>query len=144
MAPVRIGTCSWKFPSWEGLIYSAADGINYLSEYAQKYDTVEVDQWFWSLFGEDNIGLPKPSDVVAYRDSVSDDFRFTIKRVLPLNARSSGCPPGMMPEDGVEAKRRYQAFRMAEISSQSSAISLAAALLRCRSLTPNPLPSASA
>jgi uncharacterized protein YecE (DUF72 family) len=61
------------------MVYSAAKGINYLTEYATQYDTVEVDQWFWSLFGNDNIGLPKPPDVAAYRSSVADGFRFTIK-----------------------------------------------------------------
>jgi uncharacterized protein YecE (DUF72 family) len=76
---LRIGTCSWKFPSWEGLVYSAPQGINYLAEYARQYDTVEIDQWFWSLFGEDSVKLPRPSVVQEYRDSVPDDFRFTVK-----------------------------------------------------------------
>jgi uncharacterized protein YecE (DUF72 family) len=79
MAQLRIGTCSWKFPSWHGLVYSAPRGINYLEEYARHYDTVEIDQWFWSLFGTDNIKLPRPADVAAYRDSVPDGFRFTVK-----------------------------------------------------------------
>lgn len=79
MARLRIGTCSWKFPSWQGLVYSAPKGINYLEEYAQRYNTVEIDQWFWSLFGEDSVKLPNPADVAAYRDSVADDFRFTVK-----------------------------------------------------------------
>ena len=35
MARLRIGTCSWKFPSWSGLVYSAPKGINYLAEYAR-------------------------------------------------------------------------------------------------------------
>ena len=79
MAQLRIGTCSWKFPSWHGLVYSAPKGINYLEEYARHYDTVEIDQWFWSLFGEDSIKLPRPADAATYRDSVPDDFRFTVK-----------------------------------------------------------------
>jgi uncharacterized protein YecE (DUF72 family) len=79
MAELRIGTCSWKFPSWHGLVYSAPNGINYLEEYARHYDTVEIDQWFWSLFGKDSIKLPTPADVERYRRSVSDDFRFTVK-----------------------------------------------------------------
>jgi uncharacterized protein YecE (DUF72 family) len=79
MAQLRIGTCSWKFPSWQGLVYSAPKGINYLEEYARHYDTVEVDQWFWSLFGVDSVKLPRPADVAAYRNSVPDDFKFTIK-----------------------------------------------------------------
>jgi len=78
MAELRIGTCSWKFPSWHGLVYSAPKGINYLQEYATHYNTVEIDQWFWSLFG-DTVKLPDPQDVQAYRDSVPDDFRFTVK-----------------------------------------------------------------
>ena len=79
MAELRIGTCSWKFPSWHGLVYSAPKGINYLQEYAHHYNTVEIDQWFWSLFGKDGVRLPNPADVEEYRRSVPDDFRFTIK-----------------------------------------------------------------
>jgi len=79
MAELRLGTCSWKFPSWHGLVYSAPQGINYLQEYAAHYNTVEVDQWFWSLFGQDSVRLPNPADVEAYRRSVPDDFRFTVK-----------------------------------------------------------------
>lgn len=76
---LRIGTCSWKYPSWNRLVYSAPKGINYLEEYARRYNTVEIDQWFWSLFGEDKVKLPLSEDVTAYRQAVPDDFRFTIK-----------------------------------------------------------------
>jgi uncharacterized protein YecE (DUF72 family) len=79
MATLRIGTCSWKYPSWEGLVYKHARGTDYLREYATHYNTVEVDQWFWSLFGPENIRLPDPHDVKAYRQSVPADFRFTVK-----------------------------------------------------------------
>ncbi len=78
MKGVRIGACSWKFPSWEGLVYSA-DGVDYLAEYARSFDTVEIDQWFWSLFAEDKIGMPKVEDVARYLAAVPQDFRFTIK-----------------------------------------------------------------
>ena len=76
---LRIGTCSWKFPSWKGLVYPAEKGINYLEHYARRYDTVEVDRWFWSLFGEGSVGLPEPADVEEYRRSVPNDFVFTVK-----------------------------------------------------------------
>ena len=76
---LRIGTCSWKFPSWQGIVYSAPKGIDYLAEYARRYDTVEVDRWFWSLFGADSVRLPREEDVLAYRRAVPDDFRFTVK-----------------------------------------------------------------
>jgi len=76
---LRIGTCSWKYPSWEGLVYSSAKGIDYLQEYAQQFDTVEVDQWFWSLFAGQQPKLPSTRDVQQYRATVPETFRFTIK-----------------------------------------------------------------
>ncbi|MFC1683399.1 DUF72 domain-containing protein [Candidatus Zixiibacteriota bacterium] len=76
---IKLGTCSWKFPSWQGLVYSAPKVINYLEEYARRFNTVEIDQWFWSLFGVDRVTLPRPEVVKAYRQAVPDDFRFTIK-----------------------------------------------------------------
>jgi uncharacterized protein YecE (DUF72 family) len=79
MAELRIGTASWKYPSWEGLVYSAPKGIDYLAEYATRYDTVEIDQWFWSLFGSDRVRLPSAADVESYRAAVPDDFRFSVK-----------------------------------------------------------------
>jgi uncharacterized protein YecE (DUF72 family) len=66
-----VGTCSWKYPSWEGLVYSRATGIDYLAEYARRYPTVEIDQWFWAL--------PEPRTVAEYLAAVPEDFRFTIK-----------------------------------------------------------------
>lgn len=79
MATIRIGTCSWKYASWEGLVYSAAKGINFLEEYAARYDTVEVDQWFWSLHGPGKITLPRADTVREYAAAVPRDFRFTVK-----------------------------------------------------------------
>jgi uncharacterized protein YecE (DUF72 family) len=79
MATLKIGTCSWKYPSWSGLVYSAPKNINYLEEYARNYDTVEVDQWFWSLFPGAPVRLPDPADVTEYGASVPGGFRFTVK-----------------------------------------------------------------
>jgi uncharacterized protein YecE (DUF72 family) len=78
MAALRIGTCSWKYDSWKGLVYSAKSSINYLAEYSKKYNTVEIDQWFWSLF-DDIVRLPEKPLVKEYNDSVPEDFKFTIK-----------------------------------------------------------------
>jgi uncharacterized protein YecE (DUF72 family) len=66
-----MGTCSWKYPSWKGLVYSRATGIDYLSEYSRKYSTVEIDQWFWSL--------PERATAAEYAAATPKDFRFTIK-----------------------------------------------------------------
>ncbi|MCP4689046.1 MAG: DUF72 domain-containing protein [Desulfobacterales bacterium] len=79
MSKLRIGSCSWKYPSWSGLVYSAPKNVNYLEEYAHAYETVEVDQWFWSLFGETKVKLPDPAHVEEYRDAAPEGFRFTVK-----------------------------------------------------------------
>jgi len=75
---IKIGTCSWKYDSWKGLVYSDNVGKDYLREYSKHYDLVEVDQWFWSLF-KDKVVLPKPDVVAEYVASVPKDFRFSIK-----------------------------------------------------------------
>ena len=79
MSIIRLGTCSWKYDSWRGLVYSDQAKKNYLLEYSKKYDTVEIDQWFWSLFGVDKVSLPFPNIVEEYTESVPEDFKFTIK-----------------------------------------------------------------
>ncbi len=79
MAELRIGTCSWKYDSWRGLVYSEKSKINYLQEYSEHYNTVEIDQWFWSLFGQNKVALPSPKTIDEYTESVPDDFRFSTK-----------------------------------------------------------------
>lgn len=76
---IRLGTCSWKYDSWKGIIYPDKEKFNFLEEYAKHYNTVEIDQWFWSLFESEKVLLPKESDVKSYAQSVPNDFRFTIK-----------------------------------------------------------------
>jgi uncharacterized protein YecE (DUF72 family) len=78
---LRVGTCSWKYDSWQDLIYRPAVdyGLNdYLPDYARYFDTVEIDQWFWSLFPK-GAKLPDPKTVEAYASSVPDGFLFTVK-----------------------------------------------------------------
>jgi uncharacterized protein YecE (DUF72 family) len=74
---IFIGTCSWKYSSWKGIIYPDEDNINYLKEYSGHYKSVEVDQWFWSLF--DIVKLPEKKSIEEYKKSVPKDFKFTIK-----------------------------------------------------------------
>ncbi len=78
---LRVGTCSWKYDSWKGLIYESGKDYgprDYLPDYARRLRTVEVDQWFWSLF-PGSIRLPDPGDVKRCAESVPDDFVFSIK-----------------------------------------------------------------
>jgi uncharacterized protein YecE (DUF72 family) len=71
MAALRIGTSSWKYDSWEGLVYQADSKPGYLEQYARRYDTVEIDQWFWRL--------PEPATAAEYFRAVPETFRFTVK-----------------------------------------------------------------
>jgi len=79
MAEFRIGTCSWKYDSWKGIIYSDRSEQNYLEEYSRHFNTVEIDQWFWSLITQNKVLLPNEKDVKLYAESVPNDFKFTIK-----------------------------------------------------------------
>ena len=78
---LRLGTCSWKYDSWKSLLYDenkAYRADDYLADYARFLDSVEIDQWFWSLF-PDSVKLPDPRVVRRYSESVPDDFSFTVK-----------------------------------------------------------------
>jgi uncharacterized protein YecE (DUF72 family) len=78
---LRIGTCSWKYDSWKGLIYKVGKTYrvdDYLIDYAKVLGSVEVDQWFWSLFAG-KIRLPELRQVRRYAESVPDNFVFTVK-----------------------------------------------------------------
>lgn len=44
MSEFRIGTCSWKYDSWKGIIYPQFGEFDYLEEYVKQYSTVEIDQ----------------------------------------------------------------------------------------------------
>ena len=76
---LNIGTCSWKYDSWVGLIYSEKKKENYLKEYSKYYSTVEIDQWFWSLFPNSKVKLPDSKVVADYAKSVPGNFKFSIK-----------------------------------------------------------------
>ena len=77
--PLRFGTCSWKYEAWRGIVYSDLPKLDYLAEYARQFDCVEVDQWFWSLFGPDQVKLPDRELVASYAASVPRGFRFAVK-----------------------------------------------------------------
>lgn len=78
---LRLGTCSWKYDSWKGLLYDKDKAYrpdDYLADYARLLNSVEVDQWFWSLF-PGSTKLPEPRVVRRYAESVPDGFLFSVK-----------------------------------------------------------------
>ena len=70
---IRIGSCSWNYDSWAGLVYSERQktAADYLREYSGKYRTVEIDSWFYKI--------PDKKEAETYRRMVDKDFRFTCK-----------------------------------------------------------------
>jgi uncharacterized protein YecE (DUF72 family) len=76
---LRIGTSSWNYDSWEGLVYSRGSDRSYLEQYAEVFDTAEIDRWFWSLFDSPEPRLPDLWTAEEYSSSVPDGFLFTIK-----------------------------------------------------------------
>jgi len=76
MSTPKIGTCSWKFDSWVGLVYThtGRTAAQYLGEYSARYRTAEIDSWFYRM--------PARRTVLDYLDNVDEDFRFTCK--LPM------------------------------------------------------------
>lgn len=70
---IKIGTCSWNYPSWKGLVYTKAwpRSADCLPEYAKRYRTVEIDSWFYKI--------PDPAEVEEYILKVDPDFTFTAK-----------------------------------------------------------------
>ncbi len=79
VSDLHLGTCSWKYESWRGLVYSDAPHPDYLAEYSRKYGCVEIDQWFWSLFGPSKVVLPQPKTVADYAAVIPEGFRFGVK-----------------------------------------------------------------
>jgi len=78
---LRFGTCSWKYDSWKGIVYDPAKKYtpyDYLPDYAKHFSTVEIDEWFWSLFPT-GAKLPNPNAVKIYTDNVPENFLFTVK-----------------------------------------------------------------
>lgn len=70
---IRIGTCSWNYESWVGLVYSAPSrsAAGYLAEYSKRFGNAEVDSFFYRL--------PDTRDALAYLQAVDEDFSFTLK-----------------------------------------------------------------
>lgn len=73
LSNIEFGTCSWNYDSWIGLVYSkkAPYSAAYLKEYSMKYNTVEVDSWFYKI--------PTTEDAFEYKSLVPESFSFACK-----------------------------------------------------------------
>lgn len=73
MKKLKIGTCSWNYDSWMGIVYSNKwkTSASYLIEYSKHYKSAEIDSWFYDM--------PNPAEVKEYRENVPPEFIFTCK-----------------------------------------------------------------
>ncbi|HEY2510531.1 MAG TPA: DUF72 domain-containing protein [Polyangiaceae bacterium] len=92
-AGLRLGTTSWSYPGWTGLVYRANTSTKLLAShgltaYAQHplFDAVEIDRTYY--------GPLPPSVFQSFAASVPADFRFLVKahedcvvQRFPLHAR---------------------------------------------------------
>lgn len=79
MAPLQeaggvayLGTMGWSYRFWVGKLYpEGTKPVGYLTEYARRMNSVEVDATFYRI--------PSVHTVEAWRDTVPEGFRFAAK-----------------------------------------------------------------
>ena len=63
----------------KGLSTMKRNPTTILIAYSKRYNCVEVDQWFWSLFPGGKVVLPRPEVVQEYADSLPNGFKSCVK-----------------------------------------------------------------
>lgn len=112
---VFIGTSSWKYPGWSGLLYDEQRYLyrgkfaesrfqrDCLEEYAQVFRSVCVDAGYYQF--------PSPDYIRGLCDQVPDGFRFSFKVTDEITARTF---PNL-PRHGDKAGQRNPHFLDAEL-----------------------------
>lgn len=104
---IRWGTCSWNYPSWVGVVYTSLQprAAGYLREYAQHFDTAEIDSWFYRI--------PERDEVAEYLAQVPEGFRFTCKAPRELTVptlRARGASGSEAPNPSFLSDERFARF----------------------------------
>lgn len=69
---VHIGCSGWNYKDWRGKFYpEKLAAKNWLKFYSEQFNSVEVNSTFYRF--------PKDEYIEKWRDTVSDDFLFTLK-----------------------------------------------------------------
>jgi uncharacterized protein YecE (DUF72 family) len=72
LAGAYVGTSGWSYPSWRGEFYPAeADPKTFLSFYAERFDTVELNTTGYRL--------PAEEQFARWAKQTPDGFRFAVK-----------------------------------------------------------------
>src|SRR6185503_3906684 len=71
-AGVRIGCSGWQYRHWRGVFYPAGLAVSqWLSYYAERFDTVEINNTFYRL--------PSVETFTEWKDRVPSDFVYSVK-----------------------------------------------------------------
>ncbi len=128
---IFIGTSSWKYAGWTGLIYDeqryryrgkfaeARFERTCLAEYAEVFKTVCVDAAYYQC--------PSEKYVAGLAAQVPDDFRFTFKVTddsTPSGAKRARCGVEIHPPDlaGFNRQRRKPERRLTRLQSGSESV----------------------
>jgi uncharacterized protein YecE (DUF72 family) len=86
---IRIGCSGWNYPSWKGEFYEGKPARLWLQQYAQVFDTVEVNNTFYRL--------PLRTSVANWVEETPPDFLFAVKasRYLTHIKRLTDLGPGL-------------------------------------------------
>ena len=87
---VRIGTSGWHYKHWIGTFYPPkTPAAKMLAYYCERFDTVELNNSFYSL--------PKENGLISWRDSTPADFVFAAKgsRFLTHMKKLKDAGPGL-------------------------------------------------
>jgi uncharacterized protein YecE (DUF72 family) len=69
---LRLGTIGWSYSFWKGNFYPAKTSSNsFLTYYASKFNTVEVDNTFYRI--------PSAQTIINWKNQVPDNFKFSLK-----------------------------------------------------------------
>ena len=72
MRKIHIGTMGWSYKFWVEKLYSkGTNSSNYLTDYSEHFDTVEVDNTFYRI--------PAKETVIKWRDQTPPEFFFSAK-----------------------------------------------------------------
>ena len=108
---LKFGTCSWKYDSWRGIVYSDAPKLNYLAEYASHLLLLKPRKW---EVGRRNVAQPAAEPAWTSSEWITEE-----SAVATLLTRWSTAPRtralrdyfralGALRRGGVKGKAMYR------------------------------------
>ena len=105
-AALHLGTSSWSFPGWDGLVYEgqfresvlARDGLEAYAKHPLMH-TVSIDRTFYAPIDEANYA--------RYASQVPDDFRFIVKAPMAITSSYLRSDTGQFTDSPVFLDAEY-------------------------------------